>query len=113
METHTKNISPFTQKNIRIGGLPTSTVATLFGKAFVRIEDDAVIDAPKPMASITLTRKHMAINIGPSGSWSMTLKRNRALLQCQAFFFLIFTVLVENSSASPAVTVINLCRLYF
>lgn len=44
------------------------TVATLFGKALARMEDDAVMAAPKPMASAILTRKHMEINIGPSGS---------------------------------------------
>lgn len=56
--------------------LHTKTVATLFGKAFARIEDDAVMAAPKPMASTILTRKHMTINMGPSGSWSKTLKKN-------------------------------------
>lgn len=46
----------------------TNTVATLFGKAFARIEKDAVIAAAKLMASVTLTRKHRAINIGPFGT---------------------------------------------
>ena len=48
--------------------LHTMTVATLFGKALARMDDDAVMAAPKPMASTILTRKHMAMNIGPSGS---------------------------------------------
>lgn len=62
--------------------LHTKTVATLFGKAFARIEDDAVMAAPKPMASTILTRKHMTINMGPSGSWSKTLKKN-TIVKCQ------------------------------
>lgn len=61
-------------------------MATLFGKAFVRIEKDAVIAAAKLIASATLTRKHIAINIGPSGTWSNTLKENKTILKCKAGF---------------------------
>lgn len=64
----------------------TNTVATLFGKAFARIEEDAVTAAAKLTASITLTRKHIAINTGPSGTRSNTLKRNKTILKCQASF---------------------------
>ena len=59
-------------------------MATLFGKVFVRIEKDAVIAAAKLIASVILTRKHRAIYTGPSGTWSNTLKKNRASLKCQA-----------------------------
>lgn len=51
-------------------------MATLFGKVFARIEKDAVIPAAKLIASVILTRKHIAINIGPSGTWSNKLKGN-------------------------------------
>lgn len=69
----------------------TITVATWFGKAFARTEDDAVIAAAKLIASVTLTRKHIAINIGPSGTWSNTLKKNKTICKCQVgFYFLLF-----------------------
>lgn len=64
----------------------TNTVATLFGNAFARIEKDAVIAAAKLTASAILTRKHIAINIGPSGTWSNTLKKNKTILKCQVGF---------------------------
>lgn len=69
----------------------TNTVATLFGKAFTRIEKEAVIAAAKLTASATLTRKHIAINIGPSGTWSNTLKKNKTIHKCQAGFYCIST----------------------
>lgn len=67
-------------------------MATLFGKAFVRIEEDAVTAAVKLIASAALTRKHIAINIGPSGTWSKTLKENETILKCKVGFnfFLLF-----------------------
>ena len=61
----------FTYTKRKIGNtyeIHTNTVATLFGKAFTRMEKDAVIAAAKLTASATLTRKHIAINIGPSGT---------------------------------------------
>jgi hypothetical protein len=62
----------------------TNTVATLFGKAFARMESDAVIAALKLIASTILTRKHIVINIGPSGTWSKTLKKSKIILKCQS-----------------------------
>lgn len=64
----------------------TNTVATLFGKVFVRIATDAVIAAAKLIASATLTRKHIATNISPSGTWSNTLKENKTILKCKVGF---------------------------
>lgn len=52
----------------------TSTVAMLLGKAFARIENDAVIAAAKPIASTALTKKHKPMNTGPSGTLSSMLK---------------------------------------
>lgn len=52
----------------------TRTVAILLGNAFARIEDDAVIAAAKPTASIALTKKHKPMNIGPLGTLSNILK---------------------------------------
>lgn len=70
------NILAYTKRKIgKVYKIPTITVATLFGKAFARIEEDAVIAAAKLIASIILTRKHIAINTGPSGTWSNTLKK--------------------------------------
>ena len=64
----------------------TNTVATLFGKAFARIEEDAVIAASKLIASVILSRKHIAINTGPSGTWSKRLKKNKTILKYQIHF---------------------------
>lgn len=63
------NILAYTKRKIgNMYDIHTNTVATLFGKAFTRIEKEAVIAAAKLTASATLTRKHIAINIGPSGT---------------------------------------------
>lgn len=89
-------------------------MATLFGKAFVRIEEDAVTAAVKLIASAALTRKHIAINIGPSGTWSKTLKENETTLKCKVgfnFFFYFLTVLTETSSTSLIVIRINTFRI--
>lgn len=53
----------------------TRTVAILLGNAFARIENDAVIAAAKPTASIALTKKHKLMNIGPLGTLSSILKK--------------------------------------
>lgn len=60
---------------VLIGFIHTITVATFCGKAFMRIENEAVAAAAKPMASIARTKKHSPINIGPSGALSKNLKR--------------------------------------
>lgn len=63
------NILAYTKRKIgNMYDIHTNTVATLFGKAFTRMEKEAVIAAAKLTASATLTRKHIAINIGPSGT---------------------------------------------
>lgn len=67
-------------------------VVTLFGKAFARTGKDTVIAAAKLITSVILTRKHIAINIDPSGMWSKMLKESKTILKCQveSFFFLLF-----------------------
>lgn len=63
-------------------------VVTLFRKAFARIEKDTVIAAAKLIASVILTRKHIAINIDPSGM----LKERKI----ERIFFSFLTLLTEK-----------------
>lgn len=77
------NILAYTKRKIgNVYEIHTNTVATLFGKAFARMEKEAVIAAAKLTASAILTRKHIAIKIGPSGTLSNTLKENKAIFKC-------------------------------
>lgn len=77
----------------------TNTVATLFGKAFATIEEEAVIAASKLIASVILSRKHIAINTGPSGTWSKRLKENKTILKGQIDF--IFFQLYSLKTVTP------------